>query len=100
MKLDKVKDIVKELLTKYPALRDSDNRLMLNVWAYQDKYLLDKEKRFSDFAEKFGDEFYFTPESITRCRRKHQEDNPELRGANYKKRQAEQENIKKQLKAF
>jgi hypothetical protein len=100
MQLNKVKDLVKVLLETYPELRDSDNRLMLNVWAKQDFSLMDKEKKYRSFSDKFAAGYYHNPESIRRSRQKLQEQYPNLRGKAYKKRQAEQEVVKTQLNAF
>jgi len=71
----KIYDLVKELLTDYPALRDSDKKLMWALWwrmnlleTYNGQSCISREK------------FYKAPasESITRARRKIQEDHPEL----------------------
>lgn len=63
--------LVKQLLMKYPELRNSDKKLLWRVWEWQGiaKNVISKES-FLFRAE--------TPESITRARRKVQEEFPEL----------------------
>lgn len=76
----KLYDVVKKLLTNYPALRDSDKLLMWNVWGIE------------GFISSYGnslvrhitrDNFMkaTSAESITRCRRKIQEEFPELQSS-------------------
>ena len=72
MKLDTYKDLVKELLTDYPQLRGNDRRLYLAV-IWKLGYKLDVS--IKDF---FNDDSYPSYESIGRCRRKAQEEHPEL----------------------
>lgn len=71
----KLYDKIRELLVDYPALRDSDKKLMWALWwklglleVRYGKSCIDREM------------FYKAPasESVTRARRKIQEDHPEL----------------------
>ena len=72
MKLDTYKDLVKELLTDYPQRRGNDRKLYLAlIWKLG--YKLDVS--IKDF---FNDDSYPSYESIGRCRRKAQEEHPEL----------------------
>lgn len=68
----KLYDKVKDLLVKYPQLRDSDKRLIWAIWTVSNK---------TSFGSITKDSFYSanSSESITRARRKVQELNPELR---------------------
>ncbi len=67
----KLYDHVKRLLEKYPELRSSDKKLLWATW-YSMKLV------FEGVITK--DDFYRAPssESVTRARRKVQEDHPEL----------------------
>ena len=78
-------DKVEEYLSKYKSLRDDDNRLMSNIWAEQLRF---KGKEISDFLPMFANKELVSPESITRCRRKLQENNPQYRGTKWVHRKA------------
>lgn len=78
--------IVKELLEKEPELRDNDNRLIANVWALQMKKPSLAKMCAVDLMRMIAGGFFKAPESITRCRRKIQEECEELRGKRYKER--------------
>jgi len=82
MKIGTKKALITELLTEQPHTRDLDIALINLVWADD----LSKNKMLT------------STESITRCRRKIQQENPSLRGKYYKKRQAHQKNIQEELK--
>ncbi|QDP64291.1 MAG: hypothetical protein Unbinned4139contig1000_4 [Prokaryotic dsDNA virus sp.] len=99
--IEKIKNkefIVREILTKYPKARDNDSLLLAHVWVYQCggksqcenismwEFVLDFVKK--NFAEVSG---------ITRCRRKIQEKEPELRGELYEKRHRMKESIKEEI---
>lgn len=62
----RVSNLVEKALQTWPQTRDSDKKLILSVWWLQDN---EYEQHFKEF---FLDKAY-TPESITRCRRKLQE---------------------------
>jgi hypothetical protein len=70
----KLYDTVKDLLIKYPKLRDSDRLLIWNVWGlagYIQNGVISRE----DFINAPH------PESIRRCRQKIQETHPELQSS-------------------
>lgn len=71
----KLYDLVRELLTGYPALRDSDKKLMWALWWKLG--LLEIQNGESVIKR---ESFYKAPasESVTRARRKIQEDHPDL----------------------
>ena len=98
MDILKVKDLVFEILTNDPLTRDNDNLLICEVWKRQVDNL--NFMNFVKFENLFTQNKLHAPESITRCRRKHQEQNPHLRGQEYYKRHEQQEEVKNQLKAF
>ena len=76
MKVQKLFDLVKRLLEEKPERRNSDKKLMWAVW-YKLGYATEDEIRFYDFLGLKCP----TPESITRCRRKIQENFPHLKGS-------------------
>jgi len=88
MKIFKQKEIVTNLLTKYPELRDNDSRLVSNVWVHelkQMKFNHDSIKA-TVLLSLYATGRLTSSDSITRLRRKLQEENPQLRGAMYNKR--------------
>lgn len=97
-----LKDLVRELLEKHPALRDNDSRLLANVWS---KELITKNIipdigycSARDFLYALSDGDKLTPaETITRCRRKIQEEEPALQGEKRKKRKDRAEEIRMEL---
>jgi len=96
MNILKYKDIVFDLLSKHPVLRDNDTLLISSVWDVQ---LEQKDYEGSrDFLDVMRLGYLAKPESVTRARRKIQEDNPLLRGKTHAKRQEEQLNVLNQLK--
>ena len=95
MNILKYKDIVFDLLSKHPVLRDNDTLLISLVWNTQ---LEQKDYIGSrDFLDVMQLGYLAKPESVTRARRKIQEDNPLLRGKTHGKRQEEQSNVLNQL---
>ena len=85
----KAKDKVKNLLTKYPHFRDSDNKLIAAYWfeELKRKGMNPDEMSAMDFLQYFSDSKLTNSETIHRCRRKAQEQNQELRGKKYEVRQ-------------
>ena len=82
-------DKVKAILTKYPKTRD-DDMLMYSVYLFQYGGVGADEK-FFDVMPKARERGLPSYESVTRSRRKVQEQEPELRGKRYKERQKEEE---------
>jgi len=62
----KPSELVEKALAKWPATRDDDRKLILSVWWLQDNSYESNFRRF--FKHKA-----IMPETITRCRRKLQE---------------------------
>lgn len=89
-------DRIKLILLNHPATRDSDEYLAVKVWVEEFPEL--KQSTFKDFVILFRTGETSSYESISRARRKLQEHFPELRGNNYKERQAKTEKIKQELK--
>jgi hypothetical protein len=89
---------VKELLESDPRLRDDDKKLSARIWCN----LLGGEKELEamnayDFLHLYATGKLTNQESIGRARRLVQEDNPHLRGAKYKERLKEMENVQTEL---
>ena len=74
----KTYDLVFDLLTRYPPLRDSDKQLIWNVWGKRG-YLVIENGTTLIHKESFL--VATSPESIRRCRQKIQEKHPELRSS-------------------
>jgi hypothetical protein len=92
-----IKTKVKTLLINFPHLRDSDNRLIANIWHSQIGKEKAKEYTAFDLLTSFSEGNLISPESIRRIRQKIQEQNPELRGESYKKRKEKAEEIRKEI---
>jgi hypothetical protein len=87
---------VKSMLTKYPVLRDSDERLLANIWKV---YVGDLTwVNGEDILKMLAKGELPSYESISRCRRKLQEEIPALRGEKWEARHKNQKVIKKELK--
>lgn len=85
-KIQNAKTAVKHFLTIRPELRDSDSRLMANIWASELKETGIHEMSAWDFLKMFSQDILTSPESIRRARQKIQEECPHLRGKSYKAR--------------
>ena len=90
----KVKDKVEYLLTYMPILRDSDPKLIARIWASESTSTTLKR----DFLLDLGNGKLTSSEAITRCRRKLQEHNPDLRGKLYNKRHQNGATVKTHIK--
>jgi hypothetical protein len=91
--------MVKSALTDYPELRDSDAKLIAILWTVElseSGYALSNLPT-QKFMQILADGKLTSSETITRVRRRLQEQYPELRGAKYNQRQANQEKVKKDL---
>ena len=90
-----IKEIVHDLLVRFPHLRDSDEKLCANIWfGYAAKFNVETSKGFLGL---YAEGKMPNSESITRCRRKIQEEHEALRGNLYKERQNKQDDVKEQL---
>ena len=95
-----MKTILKEIsyyLHHVPHLRDNDQRLMATIWW---KHLGDKIDTMSgmELLQTLALGNLPSYESISRCRRKLQEHNPELRGRSWDYRHKKQTKVKAELK--
>ena len=91
-------DEVHSFLINHPVLRDSDERLMANIWS---KAILPPHTLETISAkgllEKLSEGKLPSYESISRCRRKLQEECPNLRGEKWHERHKRADNIKKEI---
>lgn len=98
-----IKTEVKRLLTKFPHLRDSDNKLIATIWGADigkdEKGLISKQITAYCFLEAFANGKHTSPESIRRVRQKIQEQCPELQGESYKKRKVKAQEFKQEIKS-
>ena len=102
--IEKIKNkefIVREILTKYPKARDNDSLLLAHVWVYQCGGRVRSEAiTMWDFIIDFTKKNFAEASGITRCRRKLQEEHPELRGELYEKRHKMKESVKEEIKEW
>lgn len=76
----KLYTVVKDLLEKYPPLRDSDRHLIWCVWGLSGSLNTSSDPMLTSISKRS----FMTatsPESIRRCRQKIQETHPELRSS-------------------
>jgi len=95
-KVLEISNTVKRLLFVEPKTRDSDELLILKVWEKQNPNL--RNISFVLFATGFVNKKFASPRSISRARRKLQQEFKELRGNNYIKRMNHQEQVKEDLR--
>ena len=92
-RMQNVKPSVKNLLTKYSSLRDSDRLLVAEFWKQELKSL-----KSTDLMMMLKSGKLTSYDSITRVRRKVQEENKNLRGKLYKERKAIAKQVKMNIK--
>ena len=95
--IKQTKLIVEALLQEKPYLRDNDEKLIAEVWHKESAKIRALDGSVSDFLRDLWNGKLTRPESITRARRKLQEERPELRGDKWRKRHDNEAHIKKQL---
>ena len=94
-KLFSVIDEVEKFLTKYPILRDDDEKLMANIWNSHIGNLEDIDGK--DILHMLATHQLPSYESISRCRRKLQEECPNLRGEKWYERHKRADNIRMEI---
>lgn len=105
-KITPVYDRVKHLLEKYLSYRDSDYKLVSNIWWNElfGNVAVNRENckmELFDFLMKYSNADVTPADSITRARRKVQEEYPHLRGETYKQRKLkEAENVKEEIRGL
>jgi len=86
-KMKSIKADVRKLLTIYPQYRDDDSKLISAFYylKYGGREAFENATAF-DFLKDFANGRFPFPDTITRVRRKLQEQEPLLRGEKYKER--------------
>jgi hypothetical protein len=95
----RIKNLVTKLLIEYPRLRNSDTKLMANIWR-RDLIRLGQEPNQINamtFLTFFAAGQLTNPETIRRVRQKIQEQNPELQGKVRGLRKQQAEEITKEI---
>ena len=93
--------VVTDMLTKHPKARDNDSLLLAFVWVYQaggKNYITDISMK--DFILDFVDKKFAEAEGVIRCRRKLQEEHPELRGELYEQRHKLKESVREEIRTW
>ena len=88
-------DEVEKFLTEYPVLRDDDEKLMANIWNSHIGNLEDVDGK--DVLCMLASHKLPSYESISRCRRKLQEECPNLRGEKWYERHKRADNIRRDI---
>jgi hypothetical protein len=93
-----IKNRVKGLLTRFPNLRNSDNKLIATIWKRDLLNLnLDPNMTAISFLYIYSKGQLTNAETIRRVRQKIQEENPDLRGTAYGERQKQGEEVRKEI---
>ena len=95
-KITRLVDRVTRLLRDKSTLRDNDRRLTCNIWwksVPNPKLLM-----FEDFIALYIEGKIPESDSITRCRRKVQEENKELRGESWDLRHGLEDAVKEEIR--
>ena len=99
-KLFSVMNEVEKMLLRYPSLRDNDERLMANLWY---KFIGDDTLTYTsgfNVLSMLSKGKLPSYESVSRCRRKIQQTNPELRGEKWTARHKRAKTIKKEIISY
>ena len=90
---------VQEFLTKHPSLRDSDEKLMANIWWSHIRFNIGENASSKALLSMLAEGKLPSYESISRCRRKLQEECPNLRGEKWYERHKRSKKIRKEITA-
>lgn len=93
--IHQLKNKVQQLLEKFPTYRETDRKLIANIWLDKLKdegYNIEKMTAM-EFLKYYSKGLLPNEESIGRCRRKLQEENKHLRGQNYQERNSKQKQV-------
>lgn len=102
--IEKIKEVerkVKLLLTEKPDLRDSDTKLIANIWCKEigGKKVAETTSAFC-LLEAMSHGKHTSPEAIVRARRRVQEKNPFLRGQFYGQRKKSEKEVREKIKSI
>ena len=95
-----IHDMVYSLLSDDPRTRDDDNLLCVIIWSrlFKKQGLDVREEKAYDFLLAYLNNKLVSADTITRARRKLQEENILLRGKKYAERQRKQATVISQIK--
>ena len=98
-KIKDLQNVVKELLTQHPTYRDNDRKLVAHIWMKQVGGVQNmRAYNLYDFMRDWiDDDAIIMPDTITRARRKVQQDNSHLRGESYVQRQNEEKEVRQNI---
>lgn len=83
---------VYSVLKHYPQARDDDRLLLIQVWSKESN-----ADKVSDFFNELREGRISLPDTLTRIRRKLQEEHEELRGEKWQSRHSQQKQVCQQL---
>jgi len=95
-KMKSLKERVETSLKLVPSFRDDDNKLIVSIWMREIKDF--EISGVFEFLDYFKSGKISNPTTITRVRRKLQQDNPHLRGGIWKVRHEIAEEVKHEIK--
>lgn len=95
---NKIVDTVKSILISYPKAKDNDRYINCAVWNRERLNL--GITTLDEFFHAYSDGKLTNHDTITRVRRKLQEEFPELRGTSYNKRQNLDPEVSKEMKTY
>jgi hypothetical protein len=99
-KISTIYNVVLEKLYKSERYRDDDNLLVVSIWWNEVEKMGYDGRQMSAFQfmslYKLGE--ITSADTITRARRKVQEEHPHLRGKSYQSRQSSTEDVKRELR--
>lgn len=100
--ITKIKDmqvVVKKLLETFPTYRDNDRKLVAHIWMIQmgGQVAMSNIDMYSFMRQWIDNEDIFNPDTITRARRKLQQEYAHLRGENYNKRHIEEVDVRQHI---
>lgn len=98
-KIKNLKGKVTQLLFDKESNRDSDNKLIANIWYSQIGGANIAKMSAMDLLRLISEDQLSYPESIRRIRQKIQENDPLLRGKSYKSRKEKAEEARKEIKS-
>lgn len=99
-KISSIYDLVTAQLRQAERYRDDDNLLVASIWWHELTKMGLNGYNLStfDFMTLYQQQKLTSADTITRARRKIQEENPELRGKSYRVRHVSAEKVKKDLR--
>lgn len=95
-KIKQLRDVVIKLLKEFPHLRDNDEKLCATIW-YNNIGGKTNTATAMEFLKMYSEGKLPSHDSISRCRRKVQEETPELRGITWVERQRKGSQVRNEI---